>query len=116
MKSIRLFLSSTFDPNMVRHRDLFRNELRILLEKELGQYGIYFYLYDFELGIPRNTAPQRVVRMCFQAIDKSNAFVGILGAGYGTPIKSFLKDAGELERLKRDYPMLARPIDRKSVV
>ena len=79
---------------MVRHRD-----------------GIYFYLYDFELGIPRDTAPQRVVRMCFQAIDKSNAFVGILGAGYGTPIKSFLKDAGELERLKRDYPMLAWPIE-----
>lgn len=99
---------------MVRHRDLFRNELRILLEKELGQYGIYFYLYDFELGIPRDTAPQRVVRMCFQAIDKSNAFVGILGAGYGTPIKSFLKDAGELERLKRDYPMLAEPIEENA--
>ena len=50
---------------MVRHRDLFRNELRVLLEKELGQYGIYFYLYDFELGISSDTAPQRVVRMCF---------------------------------------------------
>lgn len=114
MKNIKLFLSSTFDPNMVRHRDLFRNELRILLERELGQYGLYFYLYDFELGIPRYTAPQRVVRMCFQAIDKSNAFVGILGAGYGTPIRSFLKDASELEKLKRDYPMLAEPIEKNA--
>lgn len=114
MKSIKLFLSSTFDPNMVMHRDLFRNELHILLERELGQYGFYFYLYDFELGIPRYTAPQRVVRMCFQAIDKSNSFVGILGAEYGTPIQSFLKDVGELEKLKRDYPMLAEPIEKNA--
>lgn len=111
MKNIRMFLSSTFDPYMMKHRDLFRNELRILLEKELGQYGIPFFLYDFELGIPKHTAPQRVVRMCFQAIDRCNAFVGILGTEYGTPIRSFLKDMKELNKLKTDYPMLIDAID-----
>lgn len=111
MKNIRMFLSSTFDPYMMKHRDLFRNELRILLEKELGQYGIPFFLYDFELGIPKHTAPQRLVRMCFQAIDRSNAFVGILETEYGTPIRSFLKDMKELNKLKTDYPMLIDAID-----
>ena len=37
-----------------------------------------------------------------------------MGAGYGTPIKSFLKDAGELEKLKRDYPMLAESIEENA--
>lgn len=114
MKNVRMFLSSTFDSHMMKHRDLFRNELRILLEKELGQYGIHFFLYDFELGIPKHTAPQKVVRMCFQAIDRSNAFVGILGTEYGTPIRSFLKDINELNKLKTDYPMVTDAIERNA--
>ncbi|MDE6052711.1 MAG: hypothetical protein K2G55_02890, partial [Lachnospiraceae bacterium] len=68
MKKVKLFLSSTFDQSMISHRDLFRNELRFRLEEELGQYGIYFYLYDFELGIPKNTKPENVIRMCLRAV------------------------------------------------
>lgn len=112
MKKVKLFLSSTFDQSMISQRDLFRNELRFRLEEELGQYGIYFYLYDFELGIPKNTKPENVIRMCLRAVAGSNFFIGIVGNKYGTPIKSFLKDAGEQEKLKKEYPMLADAVDR----
>lgn len=112
MKKVKLFLSSTFDQSMISQRDLFRNELRFRLEEELGRYGIYFYLYDFELGIPKNTNPENVIRMCLRAVAKSNFFIGIVGNNYGTPIKSFLKDTGEQEKLKKEYPMLANAIDR----
>lgn len=112
MKKVQLFLSSTFDQLMISQRDLFRNELRFRLEEELGQYGIYFYLYDFELGIPKNTKPENVIRMCLKAVARSNLFIGIVGNKYGTPIKSFLKGAEEQGKLKNEYPMLADAIDR----
>lgn len=112
MKKVKLFLSSTFDQSMISQRDLFRNELRFRLEQELGRYGIYFYLYDFELGIPKNTKPEKVIRMCLRAVAESNYFIGIIGNKYGTPIKSFLKEVGEQEELKKEYPMLADAIDR----
>lgn len=116
VKKVKLFLSSTFDQSMISQRDLFRNELRFRLEEELGQYGVYFYLYDFELGIPMNTKPERVIRMCLQAVEVSNVFIGIIGNEYGTPIQSFIKDAVERERLKQEYPVLADAIDRNASV
>lgn len=116
MKKVKLFLSSTFDQSMISHRDLFRNELRFRLEEELGQYGIYFYLYDFELGIPKNTKPENVIRMCLRAVAGSNMFIGIIGHKYGTPIKSFLRGTEEQETLKKEYPMLADAIDRNASV
>lgn len=97
---------------MISQRDLFRNELRFRLEKELGKYGIYFYLYDFELGIPRNTRPKFVIRQCLQAVKASNIFIGIVGNEYGTPVQTFLRETKERERLKEEYPMLAEAIDR----
>ncbi len=112
MKKIKLFLSSTFDQLMINQRDLFRNELLFRLEEELGQYGVYFYLYDFELGIPVNTKPEHVIRMCLQAVKKSNIFIGIVGSEYGTPIQSFLKDVEEQKKLKKEYPVLAHAISR----
>lgn len=116
VKKVKLFLSSTFDQSMISQRDLFRNELRFRLEEELGQYGVYFYLYDFELGIPMNTRPERVIRMCLRAVELSNVFVGIIGNEYGTPIQSFLDDDVERERLKQEYPALADAIDRNASV
>lgn len=97
---------------MIARRDLFRNELRFRLEEELGQYGIYFYLYDFEFGIPVHTKPEHVLRMCLQAVKRSNAFLGIVESEYGTPVQTFLKEKEEQESIKRDYPMLADAIDR----
>lgn len=97
---------------MISQRDLFRNELRFRLEKELGKYGIYFYLYDFELGIPRNTRPKFVIRQCLQAVKASNIFIGIVGNEYGMPVQTFLRETKERERLKKEYPMLAEAIDR----
>lgn len=101
---------------MISQRDLFRNELRFRLEEELGRYGVYFYLYDFELGIPMNTKPERVIRMCLQAVEISNVFIGIIGNEYGTPIQSFIKDAVERERFKQEYPVLADAINRNASV
>ncbi len=112
VKKVKMFLSSTFEPLMISQRDLFRNELRFRLEMELGQYGIYFYLYDFEMGIPRNTRPEFVIRQCLQAVKASNIFIGIVGKEYGTPIQTFLRGEKERERLKEEYPMLAGAIDR----
>ena len=112
VKKVKLFLSSTFDQSMISQRDLFRNELRFRLEEELGQYGVYFYLYDFELGIPMNTKPERVIQICLRAVEASNMFIGIIGNEYGTPIQSFIKDVVERERLKQEYPVLADAIDR----
>lgn len=112
MKKVKLFLSSTFDQTMISQRDLFRNELRFRLEEELGLYGIYFYLFDFELGIPKNTKPEKVIQMCLRAVAESNMFIGFIGNKYGTPIKSFLKGTMEQERLKKEYPALADAIDR----
>lgn len=112
MKKTKLFLSSTFDQSMISQRDIFRNELRFRLEEKLGLYGIYFYLYDFELGIRKNTKPENVIRTCLRAVAESNMFVGIIGNKYGTPIKTFLKGAEEQEKLKTEYPMLANAIDQ----
>lgn len=111
MKRVKLFLSSTFDQPMVSQRDLFRNELRYRLEEELGQYGIYFYLFDFELGIPKDTKPLNVIRMCLRAAAESSMFIGIVGNQYGTLIKNFLKEAEEREKLKKEYPMLAEAVE-----
>ena len=116
MKKINLFLSSTFDQSMIVQRDLFRNELRFRLNEELGQYGIYFYLYDFELGIPKHTKPQHVIRTCLRAIAAGNMFLGIIGNSYGTPIQSFVKKPEELKQLKTDFPMLAKAIDENASV
>ncbi len=116
MKKIKLFLSSTFDQSMIVQRDLFRNELRFRLNEELGQYGIYFYLYDFELGIPKHTKPQHVIRTCLRAIAAGNMFLGIIGNSYGTPIQSFVKKPEELKQLKTDFPMLAKAIDENASV
>lgn len=112
MKKIKLFLSSTFDELMIGRRDLFRNELRFRLEEELSRYGIYFYLYDFEFGIPMRTKPEHVLRTCLQAVKRSNMFLGIVENEYGTPVRTFLKEKGALEDIKRDYPMLIDAIDR----
>ena len=112
MKKTKLFLSTTFDQSMISQRDIFRNELRFRLEEELGLYGIYFYLYDFELGIRKNTKPENVIRTCLRAVAESNMFVGIIGNKYGTPIKTFLKGVEEQEKLKTEYPMLAIAIDQ----
>lgn len=116
MKKVKLFLSSTFDQPMISQRDLFRNELRFRLEEELGLYGIYFYLLDFELGIPKNTKPENVIQMCLRAVEESNMFIGIIGNMYGTPVKSFIKGAGEQEKLKKEYPVLSDAIDRNASV
>lgn len=116
MKKIKLFLSSTFDQFMIDRRDLFRNELRFRLEEKLGRYGIYFYLYDFEFGIPMRTKPEHVLRMCLQAVKRSNMFLGIVENEYGTPVQSFIKEKKERESIKRDFPMLAEAIDRNASV
>ena len=111
-KKIKLFLSSTFDKEMIQQRDVFRNELRFVLEEELGKYGIYFYLFDFELGIPSHTNPECVIRMCLNAIEACTIFVGIIGKTYGTTIQSFVENIAEREKLKKEYPVLADAIDR----
>lgn len=65
------------------------------LKKNWGNMELYFYLYYFELGIPMNMEPERVIRMFLRAVKVSNVFIGIIGNEYGAPIQTFIKDAVE---------------------
>jgi len=100
-KEIKLFLSSTFDEKMQEQRDYFRKKIIPRLGQIVGQVGINLFLYDFELGIPQfdsklkisqETYYTNVLDTCFQKIDDSDYFVGIVGDYYGTHINDGLKE------------------------
>jgi len=98
-KDIKLFLSSTFDEKMQEERDYFRNEINAELNHIVGQIGKNLFLYDFELGIHGFDSELKenkdeeyfkyfsnVLDFCFEKIDESNYFVGIVGNTYGTDV------------------------------
>jgi len=85
-KDIKLFLSSTFDEKMREQRDYFRNEINVELNQIVGQVGNNLFLYDYELGISKDEVFSNVLDICFQKIDESDYFVGIVSDFYGTRI------------------------------
>lgn len=90
---IKIFLSSTFNINMLRARDAFRNEMLAKLNAIAGQIQGNVYLNDYELGIPKGTAALTVVCTCLDAIMDSDYFVGIMGESRGTLLSEYLQDS-----------------------
>lgn len=90
---IKIFLSSTFNINMLRARDAFRNEMLAKLNAIAGQIQGNVYLNDYELGIPEGTDALTVVCTCLDAIMDSDYFVGIMGEDRGTLLLEYLQDS-----------------------
>ena len=89
-EEINIFLSSTFDNEMIKNRDRFRNEINAKLNALAGQANVLVFFKDFELGIPEGTKPLDVIEVCLDAISYSNYFIGLIGKGNGTLVKKFL--------------------------
>ena len=87
---IKIFLSSTFNINMLSTRDAFRNEMLAKLNAIAGQIQGNVYLYDFELGIPEGTDALTVINTCLDAIMSSDYFVGIISENRGTLLSEYL--------------------------
>lgn len=90
---IKIFLSSTFNINMLRARDAFRNEMLAKLNAIAGQIQGNVYLNDYELGIPEGTDALTVVCTCLDAIMDSDYFVGIMSESRGTLLSEYLQDS-----------------------
>lgn len=88
---IKIFLSSTFNVNMLSARDAFRNEMLAKLNAIAGQIQGNVYLNDYELGIPEGTDALTVIFTCLDAITASDYFVGIMGESRGTLLSEFLQ-------------------------
>lgn len=89
---IRIFLSSTFNNNMLRARDSFRNEMLAKLNAIAGQIQGNVFLNDYELGIPEGTDALTVICTCLNAIMASDYFVGIMGESRGTLLSEYLQN------------------------
>lgn len=89
-EEINIFLSSTFDNEMIKNRDRFRNEINAKLNAIAGQANVLVYFKDFELGIPAGTKPLEVIEVCLDAISSSNYFIGLIGKNTGTLVRDFL--------------------------
>ena len=90
---IRIFLSSTFNNNMLSARDSFRNEMLAKLNAVAGQIQGNVFLNDYELGIPEGTDALTVICTCLNAIMASDYFVGIMGECRGTLLSEYLQNS-----------------------
>ena len=88
---IKIFLSSTFNINMLSARDAFRNEMLAKLNAIAGQIQGNVYLNDYELGIPEGTDALTVISTCLDAIMASDYFVGIMGESRGMLLSEYLQ-------------------------
>ena len=94
---IKIFLSSTFNINMLSARDAFRNEMLAKLNAIAGQIQGNVYLNDYELGIPEGTDALTVICTCLDAIIASDYFVGIMDESRGTLLSEYLHGSDWLE-------------------
>lgn len=87
---IKIFLSSTFNGNMLSARDAFRNEMLAKLNAIAGQIQGNVYLNDYELGIPEGTDALTVISTCLDSIMVSDYFIGIMSENRGTLLSEYL--------------------------
>ena len=90
--AIRIFLSSTFDQDMVKNRDEFRNEINARLNQMFGMFDYNVYLYDLELGVPHIMTNEQKLEVCYQRIKECHYFVCVLGFNYGTLLTHFVNE------------------------
>lgn len=89
---MRIFISSTFDDEMLKKRDLIKHEISFRLNEIFNALNINVFIVDLTLGIPRNTPPLQVIEYCLGQISKSTVFIFILSKNQGTKIDQFLSD------------------------
>ncbi len=89
---MRIFISSTFDDDMLKKRDLIKHEISFRLNDMFNALNINVFIVDLTLGIPKNTPSLKVIEYCLEQISKSTVFIFILSQKSGTKIEQFLLD------------------------
>lgn len=100
--TVNIFLSSTFDRNMLVNRDKFRNEINARLNYIYGKVGSNVYIYDLELGVPEGTNKKQTLNICYDMINKSDYFICVLGYSYGSLVRGFLQDENGVDIVLED--------------
>ena len=89
MIKYQIFLSSCFDPDMQKNRELFRGDLVARFNECSGCYGTATFITDFEYGIPDGLTAEEIMDVCISHVKKADLFMCILGDRYGYPILIF---------------------------
>lgn len=79
----QIFLSSCFDLEMQKNREIFRADLIARFNERSGQYGENTFITDFEYGIPDGFKAEQIIDICISCIKKADLFICILGKRYG---------------------------------
>lgn len=79
----QIFLSSCFDAEMQRNREIFRADLIARFNERSGQYGENTFMTDFEYGIPDGLNAEQIIDICVSNIKKADLFICIIGKRYG---------------------------------
>lgn len=104
MKTVRVFISSTFN-DMHGERNLLTRFIFPKLRKWAEKRGINIYEVDLRWGIPEEEArSSRNLELCLSEISSCDFFIGILGERYGwIPSVKDIPSAAEFDWV-RDYP------------
>lgn len=81
--AFQIFLSSCFDLEMQKNREIFRADLIARFNELSGQYGENTFITDFEYGIPDGLKAEQIIDICVSSIKKADLFICILGKRYG---------------------------------
>ena len=79
----QIFLSSCFDFEMQKNREIFRADLIARFNEFSGQYGENTFITDFEYGIPDGLKAEQIIDICVSSVKKADLFICILGKRYG---------------------------------
>lgn len=79
----QIFLSSCFDSEMQKSREIFRADLIARFNERSGQYGENTFITDFEYGIPDGLKAKQIIDICMSGVKKADLFLSILGNRYG---------------------------------
>lgn len=79
----QIFLSSCFDSEMQKNREIFRADLIARFNERSGQYGESTFITDFEYGIPDGLKAEQIIDICMSGVKKADLFLCIIGKRYG---------------------------------
>ena len=105
MKKIKLFLSSTFDDEASKMRAIFKTKIMTKLNRIVAESMNNAYLFDYEVGIPKNSPMSMVVDTCLETIDDCDIFVGLLCRNYGTVLGDF-QDLRDYSNVSQNYTQI----------
>lgn len=104
MKTVRVFISSTFN-DMHGERNLLTRFIFPKLRKWAEKRGIHLYEVDLRWGIPKEEAKTfRNLEICLSEVSNCDLFIGILGERYGwIPSAKEIPSSPEFDWI-RDHP------------